>query len=141
MIKICFVCTGNTCRSIMAERLLKQQLKFLKLQDIKVFSKGIDAKKENITENAKLALKKFKASSADRKSIKLGKIDPAMIYVTMTERQKQIIKSNKVIAFSELIGHDVLDPYGQDLDVYIDCCNQINDGVKVLLDKILKWRK
>ena len=141
MIKICFVCTGNTCRSIMAERLLKKLIKDLKLKDIKVFSKGLNAKKENISENAKLALKHFQALTTDRKSIKLGKIDSAMVYVAMTEKHKEMIKSSKVISFKELIGFDIIDPYGQDVDTYLDCCAQINEGVKALLEKIIKWRK
>ena len=43
--KIIFVCTGNTCRSPMAEYLLKKALKERKLKGFKVVSAGIHAKK------------------------------------------------------------------------------------------------
>ena len=67
MIKICYICMGNTCRSIMAERLIKKSLKDKKIQDVKVSSKGIRAKGDNIAENAKLTLQTLHASAGNRK--------------------------------------------------------------------------
>ena len=141
MLNICFVCTGNTCRSVMAERLMKRDLKKLKIKDIKVVSKGLNAKGENIAENAKFVLKKKGALASNRKSVKLGKIDDKTIYVTMTESQKHQISSKQVMSFKDLIGYEISDPYGGDKDIYQDCCDQIEEGIKILINKILKWRK
>ena len=135
MIKICYVCTGNTCRSIMAERLTKKLLKQQKIDYIKVSSRGIDAKGDNITENAKKALKVLNASSANRKSVKLGKIDKNTLYVTMSQAQKNYI-IGKVISFQALVGHDIMDPYGQTFDVYYQTALQLLQGIKILLNKI-----
>lgn len=41
--RILFVCTGNSCRSIMAEGLMKDALKFLGKESIKVSSAGVSA--------------------------------------------------------------------------------------------------
>ena len=140
MIKVCFICTGNTCRSVMAERLMKKSLKDKKIQDISVVSKGLNANGENIAENAKKVLKFLKANSKDRKSIKLKKIDNNMLYVTMTEKQKKQIKSNNVISFQALIGKEIPDPYGQSEQVYLQTCNDLIEGINVLIEKLIKWR-
>ena len=125
MIKICFICTGNTCRSIMAERILKKEIKDKKIVGIKVSSRGLAANGDNIADNAKKALKKLKASSANRKSMQLKKVDKDTLYVTMTEKQKEFFEGANCISFKKLLGFDILDPYGKDEDVYNQTANQI----------------
>ncbi|MBQ8443939.1 MAG: hypothetical protein IJX25_01110 [Clostridia bacterium] len=141
MIKICFICTGGTCRSIMAERLMKKMLKDRKIEDVKVSSRGLLASGENIAENAKIALKKLKANASNRKSIKLGKIDKETLYVVMTERMKDKVPSKKVIAMKSLIGQDVSDPYGQSEEVYLLTAKEIIKGIEKLIQKIVLWRE
>lgn len=137
MIKICYVCTGGTCRSIMAERLTKMHLKKNKIEGIKASSCGINAQGENIAKNAQIALKKMGASGAKHKAVKLKKIDSGTLYVVMSEYHRQFI-SGKVISMKDLIGHDILDPYGQDEKTYYECALEIDSGVRILLNKILK---
>ena len=140
MTKICFVCTGNTCRSIMAERLMKKMLKDRKIEDVKVSSRGLNANGENITDNAKQTLKAFGSSSSNRKSVKLGKIDQNTTYVTMTEAQKNYLNSENVISYKELLGYEIIDPYGQSLDVYKKCAKDIMQGINILIEKLELWR-
>ncbi len=141
MIKICFVCTGNTCRSIMAERLMKKLLKDRKILDVKVISRGLRAQGENIAENAKITLKKFKASAGNRKSVKLGKIDKEMLYVVMSQYMKDEIASNKIITMKSLLGYDIADPYGGDEEVYYKTAQDINKANEILINKINIWRE
>mgnify|MGYP003545568832 FL=1 len=138
MINICYVCTGNTCRSIMAERLMKKALKERQIQDVKVISRGIFAKKENITQQAQSALKKLKASASNRKSIKLGKIQKDILYVVMTEQMKTYVKTDKILTMKQLLGYDIQDPYGQAEDVYLDVANDIIKANEIILEKIIK---
>ena len=134
MTKICFVCTGNTCRYIIAERLMKKILKDRKLDNIKVFSRGLNANGENITFNAKQTLKIFGCIASNRKSVKLKKVDNNTFYITMTQVQKDCLKAKNVISYKQLIGHDIVDPYGQNLEVYKQCAKDIILGINKILE-------
>lgn len=139
MIKIAFVCTGNTCRSVMAERILKK----LSDQDksIKVSSRGIYATGENISPMAKKVLKSHHISAANRKSVKLGKIDKNTLYVVMNNQMKKCIPGGKVISFEDLMAEPIADPYGKDEQAYQLTFDQLSMGIKILLEKIKKWRE
>ena len=137
--EICFVCTGNTCRSVMAERIAKKLAKDKKMKDVKFSSAGLFAKKENISPNAAKVLKKLGYDGRNRKSVQLKKIKDDCIYVGVTADHKARINSNKCISFEELAG-GVGDPYGQDEAVYEKCAHAIEQNVQVLLDKIQKMR-
>ncbi len=138
MMEICFVCTGNTCRSIMAERIAKKKAKERKLKDIKFSSCGVNAKKENITENAKRVLKELGYDARDRKSVKLRNIKSNVLYVAMTSALKQNL-GKKCISCAELF-EDVMDPYGQVEDIYRITARLIEKNVDVLLNKIESMR-
>ena len=138
-IKLCFVCTGNTCRSIMAERLLKKVMKDRKIKGLKVSSRGINALGDNISSQAKIILKRFCASDKDRKSIKLRKTDKNTLYVAMTDNIKRQIEG-RAISMKDLLGYDITDPYGQGLEVYNETAVQLLEGIDVLLTKILNVR-
>ena len=136
MINICFVCTGNTCRSVMAERILKNFLKKQNEKNIKVSSKGLRASGENISSLAKSVLKKHCLSYANRKSVKLKKIDKNTLYIVMEDFMKDFIASAKVISFKDLIGENVLDPYGKAENEYEYTFQLLEKGIKVLLNKL-----
>ncbi len=139
MIEICFVCTGNTCRSVMAERIAKKMAKVKKIKDVKFSSAGLYAKGENISENAAATLKKLGYDGRNRKSIKLKNIKDNVLYVAVTNDHKRLIDSKKCLSFQDLAGQ-VSDPYGQDMQTYEMCAKQIEQNVEALLDRIQNLR-
>lgn len=139
MIEVCFVCTGNTCRSIMAERIAKKMAKNKKVDGVKFSSAGIYANGDPITKNASLALKKLGYDGRTRKSVRLSKIKPNVIYVTVTPDHKKFVNSKKVMSFDDLF-EQVDDPYGQDEGKYLETAKQIEKNVEVLLNKISNLR-
>lgn len=119
----------------MAERIAKKIAKNRKIGDVKFSSAGIKATGENITENAKLALKSLGYDGRNRKSVRLKKIKPNCLYVAVTNDHKKFINSKKVISFEDLAGK-VIDPYGQDLETYIKSARLIEKNILLLFDKI-----
>lgn len=124
-IKICFVCSGNTCRSPMAEALFKNFLKEKNITNAQISSKGLFAKGAPMAHNAIKALEEFGIKQKPRKSVKLKKCDSKTLYVCMTDAIADELKGNiRKISFSKL-GGQIPDPYGLDLNAYIACAKQI----------------
>lgn len=139
MIEICFVCTGGTCRSFMAERIAKKMAKEKKLKEIKFSSAGLFSKGEYSAENACLALNQLGYDGRRKKSVLLKKIKPDRLYVTVTDDHKRYLRGARVLSFEDLAGR-VVDPYGQDLETYLKTAKQIEQNVEILLNKIQSLR-
>ena len=120
---------------------MKKALKNKRIKDVKVSSRGIFAKKEDINPNAISVLKKLNVSSSNRKSIKLGKIQKDTLYVVMTEEMRPYVKAEKVLTMKQLLGYDVLDPYGQAEEVYMQTALQLQQANKIIIENIKMWRE
>ncbi len=96
---ILFVCSGNTCRSPMAEAALRSELKKRKIPWIAVRSAGTGAEAGN-------AMSPLAAEA----------LKNAAIPVSPKFRSRKLTET--VVSFAKLCGRDIPDPYGQDLGVY-----------------------
>lgn len=142
--KVLFVCTGNTCRSPMAEIIFKAMAKKENIHTLfKAGSAGLYAQKEPMSENSKQALKQLGYTSPkSRLSRQLTKetLNNADIVFTMTDRQKAQIKPyfNNVYSMSEILGYEIDDPYGGSYEQYLKCAINLEKGVKEILNTITK---
>ena len=125
--KIVFVCTGNTCRSPMADILFRYILgKKRKLSVYDVSSAGLCAcDGDPMTENAvkamavlRVPIKRVHTAHALTRET----ADKADLIVCMTGEHKNALAAwgDKVKSVRELTGgNDVPDPYGGDLALYV----------------------
>ena len=129
---VLFVCTGNTCRSPMAEGLMKN----LDIDGIKALSAGIAAAEgAPASQNAVFAMqeKNIDLSGHRARQITRKMIDDSDLVLTMTEGHKNMLihimpdAADKIKTLAEWADSDmdISDPYGGDLERYRLCRNQI----------------
>ncbi len=138
-VRVCFVCTGNTCRSPMAAAVLNR----LGLGAYQADSAGLYANEgEPISQNAVLALEQSGIAAT-----------PKNDYKSHTARQADcafLSSFDKIVAISEshmlsLIMHfpelaeritvmpcDIPDPFMQSKEVYAACLEKITECIKEL---------
>lgn len=125
---ILFVCSGNTCRSPMAEGYLKS----LKLPDLNVRSAGIFVGPfQLVNENSVAAMSEVGVdiSSHCPTQISLSLINSADKIICMAHSHLSAIKSvaeNKEIV---VLSGGIFDPYGGDITVYRRCRNEIISAI------------
>ena len=143
ILNIYFVCTGNTCRSPMAEAMLKHK----NIPEVNVRSAGIYALAgEGMSGNSIAILEEAEIPhSHTAKQIQLTDMEWADLILTMTVSHKEMILriygenvQNKIFTLKEYIspneGMDVTDPYGGDLTMY----RQTYIELKELIDELEK---
>lgn len=141
--KTVFVCTGNTCRSPMAEAAFSAEIKQKNLPaaatsaGIKVSpnERDMNEKAAKALENIGLSLPYFSSTSLTKETLL-----SADIVICMTRAQCDLLKSarkkfldeagtprakNNVFCFADLTGEDIPDPYGKDEKTYAETLHKI----------------
>lgn len=142
--KVVFVCTGNTCRSPMAEAILASK----KIDGIEVRSAGVFAGSSPISKNAGAVLEE-QGIEFDHISRPLtpDELEWGDIILTMTLSHKQLIRqqhpkvSDKLFTLKEYVtgsSDDVSDPYGGSYTVYQQTFNELHELIDRLEEKLLQ---
>ena len=154
---ILFVCDANTCRSPMAEAMLKKMLNdFAKeAKEVKVDSAGIaPSARDNsdITFDVRWLLKQdgIPVDNFRSKDLKRHKelIQEADLILTMSREQKQRLHQlpeadgKGIYTLKEFIGEsgDIPDPFGRGDEAYVQCRDEIKRCLQKLILRLLPHR-
>lgn len=132
MKKILFVCTGNTCRSPMAEYVFNDMCRRQRLP--------FDAKSAGICTrtgipmslNSLAVLSCYDIDGSDFTSTSIDEIDLSEFshFAVMTDEHKEVLENTFEVDSDKITVLNVDDPYGSGLARYEMCLNEIIDAVK-----------
>lgn len=139
---ILFICTGNTCRSPMAEAIANNIFRKKGLC-YNAFSRGINVIiPSRASGNAVRALKlmyKLDLQSHVSKQVNESDMQKASIVLTMTNNHKRYLDmvygahKDKVFSIYGYVGDmekNIKDPYGMDLFIYKSCAEELHSVIQ-----------
>ena len=137
MKKIMFICSGNTCRSPLAEGLFKKYLKENNITDIDVGSAGVGAfAGDGVSINSILVANN---RGVDISSHRARNINPEHILTTdlffcMSDSHKQVLSRH--CNEEKIVVLNVADPYGRPIEAYEECAKQLESQFPAILERI-----
>ena len=146
MINILFVCSGGTCRSAMANAILKNDIKSKNIKGLACSSAGLFVTNETaMNDKAKTVLRQLGIRVTRHKAVQLDeeKLNKATLVLTMTNNQKMSILNKfpqlatKTKSLKDYVGEtEIEDPYGKSVSVYYMVARQLASACQKIVLKL-----
>ncbi|MBQ2847172.1 MAG: low molecular weight phosphatase family protein [Clostridia bacterium] len=137
---ILFVCTGNTCRSPMAEGLFRKMVADKNNENISCSSAGLFAMTgDEVTPNAVKACERFEVDISAHRARRITSyiLDETDKFVCMTPEHAASLAMYVPTEKISVLGGGIPDPFGSDLETYIKCANYIKTALNLQFDDII----
>ncbi|AEB76942.1 low molecular weight protein arginine phosphatase [Clostridium botulinum] len=143
--EILFVCTGNTCRSCMAEVIFNEMSD---VENIKAYSAGISIVPGSKTSKNAVQLVKenFNLDISNRfaQQILPEDIKKSDLILTMTEYMSEVLKDTfheekqKIFSLNSFvnINKDISDPFGGNVEMYQRTFYSLKKSIELLISKL-----
>lgn len=142
--RVLFVCTGNTCRSPMAEAMFnyiaKEKGILAEAKSAGVFASGKGVSQNSIDAMAELDID---ISTEISKQISAEMVEEADLILTMSQSHKGAIEAmfgcrENLYTIGEFSGDgdDIPDPFGGSLEIYKACRDEIREKLLQAIDKL-----
>lgn len=134
---VVFVCTGNTCRSPMAEGIFRTLAQKRGLQ-VNATSCGLSAFAGSpASEHAVTAAKTYGADLTAHRSRPCSAylLEEGDLFVCMSQSHALALMPYVPAEKIRILGQGIPDPYGGDLETYQHCTKAIYDGLLTLIEK------
>ena len=130
---IIFVCTGNTCRSPMAEGYLKSK----NIEGLTVISRGVLADGSPISQNSEISMGEIgiNLSGHISKQISIEDINWADKIICLSNSHKEMLMQFNEGDKISVLSNGISDPFGLSLEIYRKCRDEIVDAIDQLIDK------
>ena len=140
--KVLFVCTGNTCRSPMAERIFRDMLKKAEDNNIMCLSAGLSAiNGQPAAENAIAVMEEIGIDLRDHSARRITSEEIPMwdAYFTMSKTHAYILEQAGVPGDKIYVPGYIDDPFGGDIDVYRACRDKLMAEVGEFYQKLRNY--